>query len=178
MVRDEDLDLGRAVLLHVAARGLGAVFWTGKASASAHTHKRNGVMGRGGWAPGACEVRGSKCSLATRSSVRITVRRPGRHDAVARAADAAIVWPHAHHRRCVDAVGEMVWAGGGGVERCRGAADAAVDGAGALLVVGFLVLLWRAMRVSLVVGSGAWVERDAWGGERERVCVLTVAKPT
>lgn len=141
MVRDEDLDLGRPVLLHVAARGLGAVFWTGKASASAHhthththTHKRNDVGGGG-----ACESEG-ECSLATRSSVRITVRRPGRHDAVARAADAAIVWPHAHHRRRVDAVGETVWAGGGGVERCRGAADAAVDGAGALLVVGFLVL--------------------------------------
>lgn len=81
------------------------------------------------------------CLLAISRVVRIAVRRPGRDEAVARAADGAIVGPESHYRRRPDAVGQGVRARRGGVEGRRGAAGAAVDGAGTLLVEGLYVLL-------------------------------------
>lgn len=97
----------------------------------------------------------SEADIPSRASrtVWIAVRCPGINDAIARPADSAIVGPKSYHRRCVDAVGQLVRARGGGEERCWGAADAAVDCAGALLAVGFPVLLYMEIKVSLVSGS-------------------------
>lgn len=99
------------------------------------------------------------CSRAIRI-VRIAVRCARRYNAIARPADGAIVRPESHHCRCVDAVGQWTWASGAVVERRGGAADAAVDCAGALLVVGFPVLLRKEVKVSLVLGNGSKAEQD------------------
>lgn len=104
-------------------------------------------------------------SRASRT-VWIAVRCPGINDAIARPADSAIVGPKSYHRRCVDAVGQLIRARGGGEERCWGAADAAVDCAGALLAVGFPVLSRVARLITIWLCSWGNLLGD-WIGHRQ-----------
>ena len=60
----------------------------------------------------------------------------------------------------------MIGSGGAGVERCRGSADVAADGAGALLAGRFRILLLMVIMVSSVLGNEVWAKRS-WG-ETER----------